>query len=1209
MAAALRDKGYTPFFSSRLADTGATSSSRGEGLLTAVSSKYVAEHEVLSFKKIVPGKAVALEIRTDRGGLTLINVHGPQAGCSPWAGGAAFWADIQMYATARSRAGRHLVVIAGDTNVYMDATSNPATEHFRAGWEACGFRRATAGGEEDMNPTLRPSRHRVDTFLVNEPLLPWSLRKSVWARGMAHPQVMGSDHLPVRLALPGLLKAAGHATMPTAYSHREGRLLPYHAEAAPVQHCLWAAVTASQDEPSLAPWLGPAEQHAYGGMPAAAVDKVVEHLHAAHDTLARVVGRRQLYPAGTDPAGGDHPESGKRLQAAVLRYNTLAACAQAAYQADAARHGIRSEAALRLAEELRGVSPGFCPATQGQLQEELERQAAALEEDIRQLLELLAADRRRAIKNFWRRHAQDIAERRKAVRGAIEVEAPGLSGLWNVRVPHNQTLLTEAHDVMFAVRAFWRELYDKRPVDLLGFQAVLSCHVPRVLDGAWAQVQQYPMQDLQSALDKADGKAPGANQVEARLIKSLPAPVRWLLVHSYRGILRGAPPPMHWRDAHIWLSPEAPGSARLEDYRPIALGQLDMKLLTGSLTQRITEVLTRHGVVSAWQQGALPGSNTGPLLFMAQRQLQRGRPNHVFSFDARKAFNTAPHGALHLILRHLSVTPEVIGLLLFLHTCARLRIVTAHGLTQPVHMLRALWQGNPESPLLYALLLEPLVWAQGHRLRPPGEAKWGLIQAYIDDLLVVAQTLQHFVEGVEAVAACLGMMGMELNPRKCAIATTEGVPGLQLRLCSHLENPWHWVPPADSVPYLGLQLQPDGEFSLQRKHRLRLAAVHHWCLNTLAPPKVVQDVILAILGGVTQYVAPFIADDSDTARHLDHITVQVAKDRARYAFNASPDSLQDDRILGLTRVPTWCQQAAVALVGTLVHHLFTSVRAQVTKMFWRIAGAHGISPEVHYPVPQFATLAGGDWVHRIPRALAALGVGLYNPIACPRAAHVQLQSPPGNIVTLRTAKLRQGTTCRLTVPHTTPWHGHHGRHHPFPDNNDPWPTAVRECLNQCADENLHYCRREQEPTNHPGWRDALVHLFHTTGTRDPRLRLVHPTRAKQDAHSGPRVTLDGLHLHVGGYCRRGSLSPPTPGAAYHPPAALIHILHDVLAESEHQEPNADVAWPEPLRPQTNGPTPVWLVTTDDQCTRATEQAQLHTDWVILQLGAGQPRPR
>ena len=180
---------------------------------------------------------------------------------------------------------------------------------------------------------------------------------------------------------------------------------------------------------------------------------------------------------------------------------------------------------------------------------------------------------------------------------------------------------------------------------------------------------------------------------------------------------------------------------------------------------------------------------------------------------------------------------------------------------------------------------------------------------------------------------------------------------------------------------------------------------------------------------------------------------------------------------------------------------------------------------------------------------------------------------------------------------------------PLPRQRRPVAMAVGECLNQCADEHLHYCRREQEPTNHPAWRDALAHLFHTTGKRDPSLRLVHPTRAKQDAHTGPRVTPDGLHLHVGGYRRRDGLSPPTRGAAYHPPAALMYILREVLAESEHQEPNADVAWPEPLRPRPHAPTPLWLVTTDDQCTQATGQAQLPAEWVIVQVGAGQPEPR
>ena len=482
---------------------------------------------------------------------------------------------------------------------------------------------------------------------------------------------------------------------------------------------------------------------------------------------------------------------------------------------------------------------------------------------------LLAADRRVAIRDFWCRHAQDIAQRWKAVQVAIEVEAPGLSGLWNVRVPTTQTLLTEAHEVRFAVRAFWRELYDERLV-VPGFQAVLGPHVPRVPEWAWAQVQQYSMP---SPMDKADGKAQGLNNVEARFINALPAPVQWLLVHSYRAILRGAPPP----DA-------LEGCAHLAQLQGAGLRQ------TGRLPAHGPGLIgheAAHGPPQPAHHRRGHGTRCGQRLAAGPPPQLQYRPPPVHgaaAAPARKAFDTAVHRALHFILRHLSMPPEVIDLLLFLHTCARLGILTAHGLTRLVHMLCSVRQGNPESPLLYALLLGPQLQAGGNRLRPPGEAKRGLIQAYIDDQPVVAHTLQHFVEGMEAGAVYLGMMGMELHSRKCPMATTEGVPGLQLRLCPHLENPWHRVPAADSVAYLGLQLQPDGEFSLQRKQRLGLAAVHHWYLNTLAPPKVVQGGILAILGGVTQYVARFIADDSNTARHLDHITVQVAKDRARYAF-------------------------------------------------------------------------------------------------------------------------------------------------------------------------------------------------------------------------------------------------------------------------------------------------------------------------------------
>ena len=205
------------------------------------------------------------------------------------------------------------------------------------------------------------------TFLVNGPLLPCSLRESIWARGMAHPQLVRSNHLPVRLILPGPLDATRKAVT-TPFSHTEGRLPP-NPDDALVQRCRWTAATAAQDDPSWAPRLGPAERHTYGLMRTEAMEKVFDHLHAAHESLARVVGQRQPSKTGPDPPhpGKDPPKSGVRLQATVLRYDALGACARAAYQTNAALHGIHTKAALWLTEALREASPKFRPTKQNQL--------------------------------------------------------------------------------------------------------------------------------------------------------------------------------------------------------------------------------------------------------------------------------------------------------------------------------------------------------------------------------------------------------------------------------------------------------------------------------------------------------------------------------------------------------------------------------------------------------------------------------------------------------------------------------------------------------------------------------------------------------------------------------------------------------------------------------------------------------------------------
>ena len=81
------------------------------------------------------------------------------------------------------------------------------------------------------------------------------------------------------------------------------------------------------------------------------------------------------------------------------------------------------------------------------------------------------------------------------------------------------------------------------------------------------------------------------------------------------------------------------------------------------------------------------------------------------------------------------------------------------------------------------------------------------------------------------------------------------------------------------------------------------------------------------------------------------------------------------------------------------------------------------------------------------------------------------------------------------------------------------------------------------------------------------------------------------------------------GVAYHLPAGRMYILRDVLVNSEHRAPNAEEAYPEPLRRQPPPLKPMWLVTRDNRCGQAAKQAQLWTESVVVQLAAGQPRSR
>ena len=140
-------------------DTQASSAAavRG-GLLIALRADIFAAEEVRDVVDIVPGKAMALDVVTAGGSLTVINVHGPGSGGDSWASKASFWADVAMYAAAKSAGGTRAVLLGGTSTCGWSPHGTPPRE----GSKPCGNSVVSAGQARNGRGTGGPRGQGTD---------------------------------------------------------------------------------------------------------------------------------------------------------------------------------------------------------------------------------------------------------------------------------------------------------------------------------------------------------------------------------------------------------------------------------------------------------------------------------------------------------------------------------------------------------------------------------------------------------------------------------------------------------------------------------------------------------------------------------------------------------------------------------------------------------------------------------------------------------------------------------------------------------------------------------------------------------------------------------------------------------------------------------------------------------------------------------------
>ena len=195
-----------------------------------------------------------------------------------------------------------------------------------------------------------------------------------------------------------------------------------------------------------------------------------------------------------------------------------------------------------------------------------------------------------------------------------------------------------------------------------------------------------------------EGKSPGPDGFSVSVLKkcanSLADPLSVLFNQSIdTGIL-----PLDWKTALITPVYKKGDKLDADNYRPISLTSLVVKVMESIIYDNMIAFLMKHNVIPPAQHGFLPGKsiNTNLLTSLADwtRALDTGDTVDVVYFDFSKAFDRVPKRRLLFKLDHYGIRGNFLRWIDSFLTDRSFRIRIGNSVSVPVKVLSGVPQGS-----------------------------------------------------------------------------------------------------------------------------------------------------------------------------------------------------------------------------------------------------------------------------------------------------------------------------------------------------------------------------------------------------------------------------------------------------------------------------------------------------------------------------------
>lgn len=289
------------------------------------------------------------------------------------------------------------------------------------------------------------------------------------------------------------------------------------------------------------------------------------------------------------------------------------------------------------------------------------------------------------------------------------------------------------------------------------------------------------------------------------------------LAKMFNGWLVSGRIPKTMKRSITTLLPKQVSAEKLKEvsaWRPISVSSTILRTFSGIMAKRMREACPPH----PWQRGFVEeagcSANVYTIDSLIKKSKSMGTPLAAMFIDLSKAFDTVPHGLILDSLRARKVDGLIIDLINSSLTDCFSSIKTRIGVTRQLKLNLGVKQGDPLSPILFNLSVDPLIYAlerDGIGVEVSNGVTLSVI-AYADDLLILSNSWDGMDFNLKILECFANTTGLRVNPDKCFGFM---ISKHKRRMCLNDCPPWkinchpiHMAGMQEQIPYLGISINP-----------------------------------------------------------------------------------------------------------------------------------------------------------------------------------------------------------------------------------------------------------------------------------------------------------------------------------------------------------------------------------------------------------------